>query len=248
MRLIPSMSDSPCPARERSRLLQGRKSSAAYFCHDATGKTYIPFPAFHLSERFFDMHRVGLRCASRIWPKATSLRPRIVERAAVTRTTPLPKHIQQRAQIRLHATDSSSEQSRRLTDREDDATEAAKRKAQVEEHKKQQPSYDLTFTCKKCMDRSTHRISKQGYHYGTIVITCPGCNNKHLISDHLRIFSDKDTTLEDIMKEKGELLKKGVLGADGDVEFYPEATEDAVYIKKIPFVPDEERLKRGPKT
>jgi len=41
-----------------------------------------------------------------------------------------------------------------------------------------------------------------------------------LISDHLKIFSDKNITLEDIMKEKGQLLRKGRLGTDGDIEFY----------------------------
>jgi hypothetical protein len=49
------------------------------------------------------------------------------------------------------------------------------------------PSYDLTFTCKKCNDRSTHRVSKQGYHNGTVLITCPGCHNRHLIADHLKV-------------------------------------------------------------
>lgn len=49
------------------------------------------------------------------------------------------------------------------------------------------PAYDLTFTCKECSDRSTHRVSKQGYHKGTVLITCPGCKSRHLISDHLKV-------------------------------------------------------------
>lgn len=40
-----------------------------------------------------------------------------------------------------------------------------------------------------------------------------------------QIFSDRDVTIEDILKEKGEYIKKGVLGADGDVEFYDESKE-----------------------
>lgn len=50
------------------------------------------------------------------------------------------------------------------------------------------PSYQLTFTCKPCEERSTHEVSKQGYHNGTVLITCPGCKNRHVISDHLKVY------------------------------------------------------------
>jgi ribosomal protein S27E len=49
------------------------------------------------------------------------------------------------------------------------------------------PSYAMVFTCKKCSERSAHKISKQGYHSGTVLVTCPGCKNRHLISDHLKV-------------------------------------------------------------
>lgn len=118
-------------------------------------------------------------------------------------------------QIRRESSDS-----RPLTDRPDTAPEPTPEKKDV-------PSYDLTFTCKKCDERSTHRISKQGYHHGTILITCKGCKNRHLISDHLKIFSDTGITIEDILKEKGQLLKKGSLapGEDGDIEFWDDETQ-----------------------
>jgi mitochondrial protein import protein ZIM17 len=51
----------------------------------------------------------------------------------------------------------------------------------------QVPAYELTFTCNKCDTRSSHRVSKQGYHHGTVLITCPGCKNRHLMSDHLKV-------------------------------------------------------------
>jgi protein import protein ZIM17 len=86
--------------------------------------------------------------------------------------------------------------------------------------REQVPSYELTFTCKVCETRSSHRLSKQGYHHGTILISCPDCKNRHLISDHLKIFSDKSVTIEDLMREKGHLVKKGSLNAEGDIEFY----------------------------
>lgn len=49
------------------------------------------------------------------------------------------------------------------------------------------PAYELTFTCKPCRHRSTHTISKLGYHKGTVLITCPECSNRHVISDHLKV-------------------------------------------------------------
>lgn len=50
-----------------------------------------------------------------------------------------------------------------------------------------QPSYEMTFTCKPCGVRSTHLVSKQGYHKGSVLITCPDCHNRHIISDHLKV-------------------------------------------------------------
>lgn len=49
------------------------------------------------------------------------------------------------------------------------------------------PTYQLVFTCKPCGFRSGHTISKHGYHAGTVLITCPECKNRHVISDHLKV-------------------------------------------------------------
>ncbi|KAM7217363.1 DNL zinc finger domain containing protein [Rhypophila decipiens] len=86
------------------------------------------------------------------------------------------------------------------------------------------PSYELRFTCKPCGHRSSHVISKQGYHHGSVLISCPSCRNRHIISDHLKIFGDKAVTIEDILREKGQLVKKGTLGEDDDVEFWEDGT------------------------
>ncbi|CAN9471234.1 unnamed protein product [Alternaria alternata] len=90
--------------------------------------------------------------------------------------------------------------------------------------REQVPSYELTFTCNVCKTRSSHRLSKQGYHHGTVLIQCPGCKNRHLIADHLKVFSDKSVTIEDLMREKGSLVKRGSLSAEGDVEFWDDGS------------------------
>jgi protein import protein ZIM17 len=73
--------------------------------------------------------------------------------------------------------------------------------------REQVPSYELTFTCNVCKTRSSHRMSKQGYHHGTILISCPDCKNRHLISDHLKVGCafgmdrSKTLTLADILRQ-----------------------------------------------
>lgn len=49
------------------------------------------------------------------------------------------------------------------------------------------PEYQLTFTCDPCGTRSTHKVSKQGYHHGSVLIQCPQCKNRHVMSDHLNV-------------------------------------------------------------
>ncbi|KAK4229173.1 zf-DNL-domain-containing protein [Podospora fimiseda] len=90
--------------------------------------------------------------------------------------------------------------------------------------RQQQPSYELTFTCIPCSTRSRHTISKQGYHHGSVLIACPSCKNRHVISDHLKIFGDKKITIENLLKEKGQLVKKGILLSE-DLEFWDDGTE-----------------------
>ncbi|PVH76599.1 zf-DNL-domain-containing protein [Cadophora sp. DSE1049] len=86
------------------------------------------------------------------------------------------------------------------------------------------PEYEMTFTCTPCSTRSTHRVSKQGYHKGSVLITCPECRNRHVISDHLGIFGDRNLTIEDLMREQGQLVKKGTLSEDGNLEFWADGS------------------------
>ncbi|KAI8631976.1 DNL zinc finger-domain-containing protein [Xylariaceae sp. FL1651] len=90
-----------------------------------------------------------------------------------------------------------------------------------------EPHYNLSFTCVPCGSRSHHQVSKQGYHKGSVLITCPDCRNRHVISDNLNIFGDRKITVEDILREKGQLVKRGTLGEDGNIELWQEDAEGA---------------------
>lgn len=57
-----------------------------------------------------------------------------------------------------------------------------------------------------------------------MLIACPSCKNRHVISDHLKIFGDRKITIEDLMRERGQLVKRGTLGEDGDIEFWDDGT------------------------
>lgn len=57
------------------------------------------------------------------------------------------------------------------------------------------------------------------------MITCPECSNRHIISDHLKFFRDQSFTIEDLMRQKGQLVKRGTLGGKGDVEFWDDGSE-----------------------
>ena len=72
----------------------------------------------------------------------------------------------------------------------------------------------MAYTCKVCETRQTRTFSKNSYHKGTVIIRCEGCQNLHLISDHLNYFGDKEVTLDDLI-EKENLLK---VKAEGKVQ------------------------------
>ncbi|KAI0889619.1 DNL zinc finger-domain-containing protein [Annulohypoxylon maeteangense] len=116
---------------------------------------------------------------------------------------------------------------------------------QQQARRRAQPHYKITFTCKPCGHRSEHEVSKTGYYHGSVLITCPSCRNRHIISDHLGIFGDRKITVEDLMREKGQLVKRGTLGEYGDIEFWQdkehfESDDDYYKIKDKPENPLEE--------
>jgi hypothetical protein len=90
----------------------------------------------------------------------------------------------------------------------------------------------IGFTCKVCEERSHHTMSKHSYTKGVVLIQCPGCKNRHLIADNLGWFKDSKTTVEDLVKEKGEAIRKIIVDDQGVerlgdlMEWLPEITEE----------------------
>ncbi|EEH19415.1 hypothetical protein PABG_01734 [Paracoccidioides brasiliensis Pb03] len=98
--------------------------------------------------------------------------------------------------------------------------------AQNAQRRAEERAFLITFTCKPCSHRSSHRISQHGYYKGTVLITCPECKNRHIISDHLNIFMDTKSTLEDILWQQGQTLLKGKL--ERDIEWWEDGTVRAI--------------------
>lgn len=48
----------------------------------------------------------------------------------------------------------------------------------------------IAFTCARCETRIRKRFSRQAYCHGIVIITCPGCQVRHLIADNIGWFKD----------------------------------------------------------
>lgn len=66
------------------------------------------------------------------------------------------------------------------------------------------PRLHVIFTCKTCETRVAKSMSKLAYEKGVVIIRCPGCENLHLMADHLGYFGRNRRNIEDIIAQQGE--------------------------------------------
>ncbi|KAF7726605.1 hypothetical protein EC973_008569 [Apophysomyces ossiformis] len=95
----------------------------------------------------------------------------------------------------------------------------------------------IGFTCKVCQERSHHVMSKLAYTKGVVLIQCAGCQNRHLIADNLGWFRDEKTTVEDLVREKGEAIRKVVVDDKGVEKL-------GSIMEWLPEISEEERIKK----
>lgn len=75
----------------------------------------------------------------------------------------------------------------------------------------------IVFTCAKCETRAMKSFTKNAYERGVVIITCPGCESRHLIADNLGWFGEH-RNIEEILAEKGQGMVK-----IKDVDYTPTA-------------------------
>lgn len=126
------------------------------------------------------LQRFGLNGGSSALSRSTPLAARHVRRPSIWLREPPRTVIAARLQHQLPARPFSTSPAVKQ-----DPTYTAS--SQTQPTRQDVPSYEIRFTCKKCMTPQTHRMSKQAYHNGTVLVTCPGCKNRHLIADHLKV-------------------------------------------------------------
>lgn len=68
----------------------------------------------------------------------------------------------------------------------------------------------IVFTCTVCDTRSAKQFTENAYRNGVVIVTCPGCQNRHLIADNLGFFEDDSTggwNIEKAVEKMGENVK-----------------------------------------
>jgi len=71
-------------------------------------------------------------------------------------------------------------------------------------------SIRMIYTCGVCGSREQKEFSRQAYTEGVVIVQCDQCEKRHLVADNLKWFGDDGKNIEDILREKGESVRKGL--------------------------------------
>lgn len=72
----------------------------------------------------------------------------------------------------------------------------------------------MMYTCKVCNTRNSQTISNLAYSKGVVIVRCSGCQNNHLVADNLGWFRDNKTNIEDLLRERGEEVRRVSVGPE----------------------------------
>jgi protein import protein ZIM17 len=95
--------------------------------------------------------------------------------------------------------------------------ESPKEEEQATQRLHVEPKIEMSMECRPCGLRSLHRLSRQAYTRGVVIVTCPHCHQRHLIADHMGWFPGEPRTVEDMphvrcrwVKDRDELATNEV--------------------------------------
>lgn len=81
------------------------------------------------------------------------------------------------------------------------------------------PRLHMVFTCSVCETRSVKSFSKKAYETGVVIVTCPGCDARHLIADNLGWFGpESESNIEKVLASKGQTVARIT---DMDIDYTP---------------------------
>ncbi|GAB1195081.1 hypothetical protein APSETT444_004335 [Aspergillus pseudonomiae] len=154
--------------------------------------------------RSFTSFPRGLRAIQSSLPRTAISRPtsrpfsQLINRS--TRSSPALSWTAVRISVPASTLRHNSSSARPLTDQSADAARDAENEEQNRKRREQEPAYQITFTWLSPRDG----------------------RDPLSVLDHLNIFYDKKTTLEDILAEQGNKLKRGYV--EGDMEFWDDGS------------------------
>ncbi|KAH7840493.1 hypothetical protein Vadar_017634 [Vaccinium darrowii] len=101
-----------------------------------------------------------------------------------------------------------SDSSKGISNPSDDSNSAVKFNATSNLKVSSRHDLAMIFTCKVCDTRSVKTVCRESYEKGVVVARCSGCNNLHLIADHLGWFGEPGS-IEDLLAARGEEVRRG---------------------------------------